>query len=93
MPQTRKNGPRLTTADRPLTTNTPAAEQAMPATKLTRNNDTGVPVDASVLAAAAALLAGQHEAERQAYDLGRLAGFADGWRCGLEAAAERRSAA
>jgi hypothetical protein len=50
-------------------------------------------VDADVLAAAADLLASQAEREAEAFARGRLDGFADGWRYGLEAGAERRSAA
>ena len=50
-------------------------------------------VDADVLLAAAGLIATQHEREAEAFRRGQIAGFGHGWRCGLEAGAERRSEA
>jgi hypothetical protein len=50
-------------------------------------------VCAGTLGAAAGLIAAQQEREAAAFELGRLAGFADGWRCGLEAGADRGTAA
>jgi hypothetical protein len=50
-------------------------------------------VAAGTLRAAAVLIAAQREREAEAFRLGRLAGFADGWRSGLEAGAERGTAA
>jgi hypothetical protein len=52
-----------------------------------------VVVDVNVLRAAADLIAGRGELDQRAYGRGRLDGFADGWRCGLKAGAERGRAA
>jgi hypothetical protein len=57
-------------------------------------NDGGdVTVEVSTLRAAADLIAGRGELDQRAYERGRLDGFADGWRCGLKAGAERGRAA
>jgi hypothetical protein len=50
-------------------------------------------VDARFLRATAGLIASAGESEGAAFDRGRLAGFADGWRAGLLAGAVRRTAA
>jgi hypothetical protein len=54
---------------------------------------TRVAVDIGVLRTAADLVASRGELGRMAYDRGRLDGYDDGWRDGIRAGAQRRSAA
>jgi hypothetical protein len=50
---------------------------------------TTVCIVADIVLEAADLIAGRGELDQRAYERGRLDGFADGWRCGLKAAARR----
>jgi hypothetical protein len=65
----------------------------MPVPTVHDTSDARVSLDVSYLRAAVDLIASRGKAERQAYDRGRLAGFRDGWHAGLQAGADRRTAA